>query len=54
MIEDGKLKCNGGLVPNWLQENKFDVGALKASPLDEQGDPQAIIILNQAAPPKEL
>ena len=54
MIEDGKLKCNGGLVPNWLEDNKFDVGVLKASPLDEQGEPQAIEILNKAEPPKEL
>ena len=54
MIEDGKLKCNGGLGPNWLQNNNFDVGVLKASPLDDQGDPKAIMILNKAVPPKEL
>ena len=57
MIEGEELKCKAdGLKPDWTGEGaaKFDVGVLKASLPDDQGNLQAIKISNKATPPAEL
>ena len=52
---NGTLKCKAdGQDPDWQDDNKFEVGVLKASLPDDQGVLQAIKILNKANPPKEL
>ena len=49
------LKCKAdGQDPDWQDDNKFEVGVLKASLPDDQGVLQAIIISNKATPPQEL